>query len=247
MPLSTCQDKAEKQSFFNYFYLAINIGSLIACTCIVWVQVCTSTGVVSCAACDESVKAVGGVRAGLPGRRLERRLDASSPSLSRQPGGRPGRPADPMVACPSPSPSHFKIRIPGLDLLDTGFLDPSDGDGQRRAAVPGGQPPLPPRGADRVANGSRGEGRDRRPALAAARQAGEGPRPRQPCARGCAARRGVQGRVRQAAGGREVPACPVLLQGTGLARSSSPSRCLFAQPRTRVRVLYFEFRTCCIV
>jgi hypothetical protein len=33
------QDKAEKESFFNYFYLAINIGSLIACTCIVWVQV----------------------------------------------------------------------------------------------------------------------------------------------------------------------------------------------------------------
>ncbi|GBG00630.1 hypothetical protein Rsub_13284, partial [Raphidocelis subcapitata] len=32
------QDKAEKESFFNYFYLAINIGSLIACTAIVWVQ-----------------------------------------------------------------------------------------------------------------------------------------------------------------------------------------------------------------
>ena len=31
-------DKAEKQSFFNYFYLAINIGSLVACTAIVWVQ-----------------------------------------------------------------------------------------------------------------------------------------------------------------------------------------------------------------
>lgn len=38
-PCGTTQDKAEKQSFFNYFYLAINIGSLIACTVIVWVQV----------------------------------------------------------------------------------------------------------------------------------------------------------------------------------------------------------------
>eukprot|EP00879_Flechtneria_rotunda_P018658 GHRR01019581.1.p1 GENE.GHRR01019581.1~~GHRR01019581.1.p1 ORF type:complete len:740 (+),score=306.24 GHRR01019581.1:672-2891(+) len=32
------QDKREKESFFNWFYLAINIGSLIACTAVVYVQ-----------------------------------------------------------------------------------------------------------------------------------------------------------------------------------------------------------------
>lgn len=32
------QDKREKESFFNWFYLAINVGSLIACTGIVYVQ-----------------------------------------------------------------------------------------------------------------------------------------------------------------------------------------------------------------
>lgn len=32
------RDKEEKASFFNYFYLAINVGSLIACTVIVYIQ-----------------------------------------------------------------------------------------------------------------------------------------------------------------------------------------------------------------
>ena len=32
------QDRREKESFFNYFYLALNIGSLIACTVIVYIQ-----------------------------------------------------------------------------------------------------------------------------------------------------------------------------------------------------------------
>ena len=32
------QDRREKESFFNYFYLAINVGSLIACTVIVYIQ-----------------------------------------------------------------------------------------------------------------------------------------------------------------------------------------------------------------
>eukprot|EP00775_Hariotina_reticulata_P008543 gene8543-8726_t len=32
------QDKREKESFFNWFYLAINVGSLIACTVVVYVQ-----------------------------------------------------------------------------------------------------------------------------------------------------------------------------------------------------------------
>jgi hypothetical protein len=32
------QDRKEKESFFNYFYLAINIGSLVASTVIVWIQ-----------------------------------------------------------------------------------------------------------------------------------------------------------------------------------------------------------------
>lgn len=36
--LSLLQDKREKESFFNWFYLAINIGSLIACTAIVYIQ-----------------------------------------------------------------------------------------------------------------------------------------------------------------------------------------------------------------
>jgi dipeptide/tripeptide permease len=31
-------DKKEKESFFNWFYLAINMGSLIACTVIVYIQ-----------------------------------------------------------------------------------------------------------------------------------------------------------------------------------------------------------------
>jgi hypothetical protein len=33
------QDKLEKASFFNWFYLAINLGSLIACTVVVYIQV----------------------------------------------------------------------------------------------------------------------------------------------------------------------------------------------------------------
>lgn len=32
------QDRRDKQSFFNWFYFSINIGSLIACTVIVWIQ-----------------------------------------------------------------------------------------------------------------------------------------------------------------------------------------------------------------
>ena len=32
------QDRREKESFFNYFYLAINVGSLFACTVIVYIQ-----------------------------------------------------------------------------------------------------------------------------------------------------------------------------------------------------------------
>ena len=32
------QDRREKESFFNYFYLAINVGSLIAVTVIVYIQ-----------------------------------------------------------------------------------------------------------------------------------------------------------------------------------------------------------------
>ncbi|KAG2425090.1 hypothetical protein HXX76_013999 [Chlamydomonas incerta] len=32
------QDRREKESFFNWFYLAINVGSLIACTVIVYIQ-----------------------------------------------------------------------------------------------------------------------------------------------------------------------------------------------------------------
>jgi dipeptide/tripeptide permease len=32
------QDRKEKESFFNYFYLAINIGSLVASTVVVWIQ-----------------------------------------------------------------------------------------------------------------------------------------------------------------------------------------------------------------
>ena len=33
------QDRREKESFFNWFYLAINVGSFIACTVIVFIQV----------------------------------------------------------------------------------------------------------------------------------------------------------------------------------------------------------------
>jgi len=33
------QDKREKESFFNYFYVVINMGSLIACTVVVFLQV----------------------------------------------------------------------------------------------------------------------------------------------------------------------------------------------------------------
>jgi dipeptide/tripeptide permease len=36
--VSSLQDKKEKASFFNWFYLAINMGSLISCTAVVWVQ-----------------------------------------------------------------------------------------------------------------------------------------------------------------------------------------------------------------
>jgi dipeptide/tripeptide permease len=32
------RDVREKESFFNYFYLAVNVGSLIACTFIVYIQ-----------------------------------------------------------------------------------------------------------------------------------------------------------------------------------------------------------------
>ena len=31
-------ERREKQSFFNWFYFSINVGSLIACTVIVWIQ-----------------------------------------------------------------------------------------------------------------------------------------------------------------------------------------------------------------
>lgn len=37
-PHSLPQDRREKESFFNWFYLAINVGSLIACTVIVYIQ-----------------------------------------------------------------------------------------------------------------------------------------------------------------------------------------------------------------
>lgn len=33
------QDREEKESFFNWFYFAINLGSLLAVTAIVYVQV----------------------------------------------------------------------------------------------------------------------------------------------------------------------------------------------------------------
>ena len=33
------QDRREKKSFFNYFYLVINIGSLVAVTVVVYIQV----------------------------------------------------------------------------------------------------------------------------------------------------------------------------------------------------------------
>jgi len=33
------QDRREKTSFFNWFYFFVNIGSLLAVTVIVWVQV----------------------------------------------------------------------------------------------------------------------------------------------------------------------------------------------------------------
>jgi dipeptide/tripeptide permease len=32
-------ERKEKQSFFNWFYLVINVGSLLACTIIIWIQV----------------------------------------------------------------------------------------------------------------------------------------------------------------------------------------------------------------
>ena len=35
----TLQDRREKKSFFNYFYLVINIGSLVAVTVVVYIQV----------------------------------------------------------------------------------------------------------------------------------------------------------------------------------------------------------------
>jgi dipeptide/tripeptide permease len=33
------KERKEKQSFFNWFYLVINVGSLVACTVIIWIQV----------------------------------------------------------------------------------------------------------------------------------------------------------------------------------------------------------------
>ena len=38
-------DRREKKSFFNWFYFSINVGSLIAVTCIVWIQENISWGV----------------------------------------------------------------------------------------------------------------------------------------------------------------------------------------------------------
>lgn len=34
------EERKQKQSFFNWFYFSINVGSLIACTVIVKIQVC---------------------------------------------------------------------------------------------------------------------------------------------------------------------------------------------------------------
>ena len=38
------QDKKDKQSFFNWFYLSINVGSLVASTVLVYIQVHVSWG-----------------------------------------------------------------------------------------------------------------------------------------------------------------------------------------------------------
>ena len=38
------QDKKDKQSFFNWFYLSINVGSLVASTVLVYIQVHISWG-----------------------------------------------------------------------------------------------------------------------------------------------------------------------------------------------------------
>ena len=35
---TNAQDRKEKKSFFNWFYFSINLGSLLAVTCIVWIQ-----------------------------------------------------------------------------------------------------------------------------------------------------------------------------------------------------------------
>ena len=42
------QDRVDKQSFFNWFYFFINVGSLIACTVIVWIQVSYSDAPLAC-------------------------------------------------------------------------------------------------------------------------------------------------------------------------------------------------------
>ena len=37
--MSRLQDRREKESFFNFFYLSINLGSLLAVTVLVYIQV----------------------------------------------------------------------------------------------------------------------------------------------------------------------------------------------------------------
>lgn len=37
-PFACVQDRKDKNSFFNWFYLAINLGSLLAVTVVVYVQ-----------------------------------------------------------------------------------------------------------------------------------------------------------------------------------------------------------------
>ena len=44
------RERLDKQSFFNWFYFFINVGSLIACTLIVWIQARLEGGVSGCSA-----------------------------------------------------------------------------------------------------------------------------------------------------------------------------------------------------